>query len=117
MANLNEAFDTQRSQDNYKYENYMETLKGKIDNNDSTYRKNTINHNFSDLNTAFSRVKVSNEKYDKIIGQHNKSIYGFICKICNGCNGYHVSIQEKFPHEFIRGIYRKLEANETGQFT
>jgi len=115
MANINEAFGTYKQQDHYKYNNYMETLKNKIDTNEQTYYPNSINHGFSDLNTAFTRVKVSNEKYDKITRQYNKPIYGYICQKCNGNIDQHFSIQENFPHHFVRGHHHKL--NQTiGQF-
>src|SRR5689334_516153 len=108
MANINEAFNTQRQQDKYKYDNYMESLKSTINRNESTYYPNSINHGFSDLTTAYSRVKVSNEKYDKITRQHNKPIYGFLCQICNGNIDQHFSIQENFPHHFVRGHHHRL---------
>ncbi|ARF11328.1 hypothetical protein Klosneuvirus_1_185 [Klosneuvirus KNV1] len=116
MANINEAYNTQKSQDNNKYDNYMDKLKGKIDNQESTYYPNSINHEFSDLNTAYSRVKVSNEKYDKIMRQHNKPIYGFICQACNGSVDQHFYLQTKSPHPFVKGQYRKLEPDEMGPF-
>lgn len=116
MANINEAFDTQKPQDNYRYDNYLDKLKNKIDNSETTYLPNSVNHDFSDLNTAFTRVKVSNEKYDKIMRQYNKPIYGYICQICNGSSDKHFYNQNKFPHPFVRGEYRKLDIEEFGSF-
>lgn len=115
MANINEAFNTQKEINN-KYDNYMEQLKNKITTDETTYYPNSVNHGFSDLNTAYNRVKVSNNKYDKITRQNNKSIYGFICEICNGTADYHFSIQHKTPHPFIKGSHRKLDATEMGPF-
>lgn len=68
---------------------------------------NSSYYQFAPLEIAFDRVKVSNRKYDKII-RGNKSIYGYTCNICNGCFGYHMTIQSIFPHDFVRGAYKEL---------
>jgi len=116
MANINEAFNTYKKQDNNHFDNYMETLKNKIDQNETTCYPNSINHGFCDLNSAFERVKVSNEKYDKIMRQHNKPYNGFICQICNGSIDQHFYSQNRFPHPFIKGQYRRLNPDEMGPF-
>jgi translation initiation factor 2 beta subunit (eIF-2beta)/eIF-5 len=69
---------------------------------------NSINQNYATFNTAFDRVKCSNEKYDKII-RGDKSIYGYVCQICGGGIGYHLSIQNIHRHDFIKGNYQRLE--------
>jgi hypothetical protein len=36
--------------------------------------------------------------------------YGYICRICGGCYNYHKTraVQQRTPHEFVRGTYREL---------
>ena len=117
MANLNEAFNTYKQPNNQNYDDYMERLMKKIPNNevDEIYSQNTINGKFTNVNNAFDRVKISNLKYDKII-RGDKSIYGYVCQHCNGCMGYHISIQNKNPHDFIKGEYRALLQHEQGPY-
>lgn len=39
---------------------------------------------------------------------HSATSYDYICRICNGCRNYHISIQRKYPHQFVNGEYRQL---------
>lgn len=112
MANFDEAFKL-NYQPKCKYENYMDNMKKKI-NQDDTYlnNQNIIPGNFCNIDLAYDRVKVSNQKYDQITSDFNKPFYGYICKECHGPINYHWKIQQQFPHDFIRGEYRKLNKDE-----
>lgn len=88
MANLNEAFNT---------------------------KSNTVYNKYTAVENAFDRVKISDDKYDKII-RGDRSVYGYMCNQCGGCMGYHMSIQHKSPHDFIKGEYRLLYPYEQGPF-
>ena len=113
MANLNEAFNL-NYQPKCKLQNYMNNMKKNIYEDDiALTNQNIISNNFCNINNAYDRVKVSNEKYDNITYDFNKPTYGYICKECNGPINYHVRIQNKFPHDFIRGEYRRLNKDET----
>ena len=114
MANLNEAFSTWKEPSN---NNYMNKLLNKIPKYDDENKisPNSVGNKFMHLSDTENRVKVSNEKYDKII-RGDRTMYGYICADCNGCVGYHTSIQDNDPHEFIRGEYRKLLSYENGPF-
>jgi len=124
MANLNEAFITYKQQNTRPINmpshqetnnDYMNRLMKKIPVEDAGIPQNSICNNFSCLDTAFDRVKVSNIKYDKII-RGDRPIYGYICRLCNGCMGYHISIQNTDPHDFVKGEYRPLLPHEQGPF-
>ena len=69
---------------------------------------NCINNNFVSLDCAFDRIKTSNTKYDDITRFDKTATYGYICQLCNGTVGYHMAIQNKYPHDFIKGNYVKL---------
>lgn len=113
MANLNEAFYLQFGNGRCK----ANDLKCKQNNEfDLISRPNVINNKFTQVNTAFDRVKITNQKYDDINRQTNKPFYGYTCQECDGCVGYHMSIQTKYPHEFVKGEYRKLSADECGPY-
>lgn len=115
MANFNDAFKPQFGFGNIrKYNDADYTAKNK--EFDYTRSTNTINNNFTVVDNAFARVKVSNPKYDNITRQSNKPFYGTTCKLCGGCVGYHISIQEEEPHDFVKGEYRKLDDVECGQY-
>jgi hypothetical protein len=110
MAQLNEAFNTYKQPKKC----FMDELIKKIPTNEPSeimYSKNSINNQFMDINNAFDRVKMSNTKYDDII-RTNKSVYGYICQVCNGCMSYHLYVQNKDPHDFIKGEYRALSQQE-----
>ena len=119
MANLNEAFNTYKQPNNKpQYDNYMDRLIKKIPNSESDEiinTQNSINTKFTDINNAFDRVKVSNIKYDRII-RGDKPMYGYVCQLCNGCMGYHLSMQNKHPHDFIKGEYKALQPHEQGPY-
>ena len=118
MANISDAFNKYPETNKSIYDGYMNKLINKIDNdsNDNISYKNSLNNKFTNIDNAFDRVKISNDKYDNII-RHNKSIYGYICTVCNGPIGFHLSIQNKNPHQFIRGSYRKLTCTEQGPYS
>ncbi|QKF94023.1 hypothetical protein QKU48_gp0565 [Fadolivirus algeromassiliense] len=113
MANLNEAYNLQFGNGKCKPNDTKCLTNNEFD---LISRPNVTNNKFTLVNDAFNRVKVSNQKYDDIDRQTNKPFYGFVCKECNGCVGYHMSIQGKHPHEFIKGEYRKLSPSECGPF-
>lgn len=117
MAQLNEAFNTYKQPNQrLQYDDYMNNMIKKIPNEDTLiYSKNSINNQFTDINNAFDRVKISNTKYDKIM-RNDKSVYGYICQICDGCMGYHLYVQNKDPHDFIKGEYRALSHQEQGPY-
>ena len=118
MANLNEAFNTYKQPNTIPYDTYMDNLIKKIPNEESyddIFLPNSLNQNFTNVNSAFDRVKVSNIKYDQI-ERTDKPLYGYKCKICNGSMGYHLSIQNANPHDFIRGNYVSLSPNEQGPY-
>jgi hypothetical protein len=112
MASLEEAFNTYKNQNSSN--DYMAKLLNKIPRHEeSKYSSNSINHGFMSIGDTENRVKMSNSKYDKII-RGDRSIYGFVCKDCGGCLNYHMTIQNKFPHEFIKGKYKRLEDSQQG---
>lgn len=115
MANLNEAFNLQK---NPKNKIVNDQLNKSVKNNkrEQYYYKNNINMKFTKFDDAFDRIKISNPKYDNISRYDTKPIFGYICKICNGPVGYHISIQENLPHDFIKDEYRELLPFETGPF-
>lgn len=115
MANINEAFNTYKEQNNNN--DYMNKLLNKIQKDDDGNKMSpkSINNNFTYISETRERIKVSDPKYDKII-RGDRLIYGYICRSCEGCMGYHLSIQYKYPHDFIKGEYRKLLAYEEGPF-
>lgn len=45
-----------------------------------------------------------------------KPIFGYICAKCDGCYNYHKAIQKRNPHNFVKGVYRKLLPCERGPF-
>lgn len=113
MANINDAFRLQFGNGKCK----MNNIEQKTNNDfDLISRPNVTNNRFSLVNNAFDRVKISNDKYDEINRQTNKSFYGFTCEECGGCVGYHMSIQTKYPHPFAKGEYRKLTKEECGPY-
>ena len=91
MANINEAFNTNQP------------------------KSNTVYNKYTAVENAFDRVKISDIKYDKIV-RSDRSVYGYTCNVCKGCMGYHMSIQHKLPHDFIKGEYRLLHFYEQGPF-
>ena len=95
MANLNECFNL-----NYAGRNYDNPTNKKVNyDSDLMNNRNVINNNFMPLHTAFDRIKVSNDKYDNITRSTNKSICGFECQVCHKSVGYHMAIQEQYPHD------------------
>lgn len=117
MSDLSEAFQCLRpmNDSNFNYENEIK----KIDmNKQKFYRdsKNRINRQYSPVQVAYDRVKITDPKYDHIDWDTNKPFFGFICKVCNGCVGYHFSIQNDFSHNFENGEYRELLPFEKGPF-
>lgn len=106
MANLNEAFNLNYSGKNYRLpqENNNRVVEEEL--------SNTINNPFMTYQNAFNRVKVSNQKYDNITRSTNKPIYGYECQICQRSVGIHMALQDRYPHEFIRGKFRPLSEEE-----
>lgn len=104
MANLSEAFTVTRQPENSKND-YLQRLKQTLPTSN-----NKIEIDMEDKYMYFEnmdkRVKVSNPKYDNITRQ--PSTYGYSCAECNGSFEYHFSIQNKFPHDFIKGVYKKF---------
>lgn len=97
MANLNEAFKLQ--------------YQGK------TREYYPIQTDDKELSAYFARVKVSDPKYDTMPKRSNKNpTYGYECKVCRGSVGYHMSIQNKYPHDFEKGNFRQLSEEESGRF-
>lgn len=115
MADLNLAFGTWKEQNNNN--SFMNNLLNKIPKHDDQYKPSStaINNKFMYLSETEKRVKVSNEKYDKII-RGDRLIYGYACAECKGCMGYHMSVQDKHPHQFMRGEYRQMLPHEEGSF-
>ena len=98
--------------------NYMDNLikKVPIDNSrDIPYSPNSINNRYANIDNAFDRVKISNIKYDQIV-RTDKPIYGYKCQLCNGSMGYHLSVQNRDPHDFIRSEYTLLSSQEHGPY-
>ena len=112
MANLNEAFNL-NYQPKCKLDGYMDGMKKKINQNDDYLNnQNIIGNRYCNVDSAYDRVKVSNEKYDQITHDTFKPFYGFICRECGGPINYHWKIQAEFPHDFVRGEYRRLNKDE-----
>lgn len=112
MANLDEAFNL-----NYtpkcKFDGYMDKIKKKINHEDQYLNnQNIIGNRYCNIDSAYDRVKVSNDKYDHITHETYKPVYGYICQDCGGPINYHWKIQTEFPHDFVRGEYRKLTNGE-----
>ena len=108
MANLNEAFNL-----NYSPRNTCRIPQNLNPSKDMFYNKqNVIGLPFCGIDNAFDRVKISNSKYDTMTRDYNKHMYGYVCQICRGPVNYHMMIQDKYPHDFIKGEYRPLTKNE-----
>lgn len=58
----------------------------------------------ADLNQAFTTRSIP------IHTHTNQPVYGYICRVCGGCHNYHRTrvVQNRNPHEFIKGTYREL---------
>lgn len=113
MADLNQAFNLSYTGKNY--DNYMEELHKKIVEPDLAHNSNIIGTNFSPYHAAFDRVKVSNQRYDNITRISDKPTYGYECKLCKQCIGYHLSLEDS-DHDFVKGQFRPLTQQELGAF-
>ena len=102
MANLNEAYKLQ-------YNGRPVNLPELKPPTNEEYGSKYASYNGS----AFARVKTSNPKYDNMVNRYNKNpTFGYECTKCHKSVGYHMKIQDKYPHDFVKGEFRKLEMEE-----
>lgn len=103
MANLNEAFNL-----NYTPQNKCNAQPNLYKSTDMFYNKqNVVGLPFSGVENAFDRIKISNSKYDTMTRNYNKHMFGYICQICQGHVQYHMDIQNKYPHDFLKGPFKQ----------
>jgi len=70
------------------------------------------------LTHAFESIKPSDTKFESMASRRGrKATYGWTCNICGGPYAFHMSRQQRQPHEFERGEYRELLQEEQLSFS
>ena len=99
--------------------NKFRAFKLKIANNSpKLFRYQSYNkENMAYLNEAFNSLNPAVIQPNSLKNvPHKKRTYGFECKICKGCSAYHMSVQNKNPHPYVKGSYREFLPYECGPF-